>query len=293
MLWNLFIHLQYVIGRLVSSKPSPSSKKHRDRQGRCEGGALDGHLPFLGAQGSTSQDISSLASWWLLSSRSVDSFKSPLSRTSTLAPERCWVSKEVVSEEVELEAPALLGPDPAFLDRTRNLLVLIIRCGAQAVRAADGTSRLWRQSLLKPRGQGLVSRNRRAAVALGAWRLAQWGPSPVLISLLRLDSSHPSELPAATLPASIPATHRAAFSSTRGRNNPACRQVGDCLSSFHLPLSRVLVLWLPAISGPVALWNQVTNGPGKRFLWVASHGGSCSGVLEREHGEWWENWAGS
>lgn len=77
-----------------------------------------------------------------LSNRSVDSFKSPLSRTSTLAPERCWVSKEVISEEVELEAPALLGPDPAFPDRTGNLLVLIIRCGAQAVRAADVTSRL-------------------------------------------------------------------------------------------------------------------------------------------------------
>lgn len=63
----------------------------------------------------------------------MDSFKSPLSRISTLASQLCWVLKETVSEEEELEVFALLGPDPAFLARTRNLLVFIIQCGATGV----------------------------------------------------------------------------------------------------------------------------------------------------------------
>lgn len=68
-----------------------------------------------------------------LSSRSIDSFKSPLSRTSALASQICCILREAVSEEEELEVSTLLGPDPGFLARTRNLLVLIIQYGATGV----------------------------------------------------------------------------------------------------------------------------------------------------------------
>ena len=56
------IHLPHVTGHLLSGKPSPSCRQIGDRQGRREGGALSDHLPFLGTQGSASQDSSFSAS---------------------------------------------------------------------------------------------------------------------------------------------------------------------------------------------------------------------------------------
>lgn len=64
-----------------------------------------------------------------LSRRSIDPSRSPLPGFLPLLQKRCWVLEEVVSEEVEPEVSALLGPDPKFLAKIK---FTVIRCGAQS-----------------------------------------------------------------------------------------------------------------------------------------------------------------
>lgn len=77
------------------------------------------HPPFSGRPGLHCPGHLFFSITKTLSSQTEDSFKSLLARSPILVPERDWVADEVISEEVELEASALLGLDPAFLATTR------------------------------------------------------------------------------------------------------------------------------------------------------------------------------
>lgn len=118
-------------------------------------------------------------------------------------------------------------------------------------------------------------------------------PSLVLIFLLCLDYGHPSELRATHTPClvSTPATNWASSYPTGNRTTLTCWEPSDLSSpsAFQTFVSFCdhTNLRLSCSVGPV------TNGPRKHFLWVESDVGLCSGLVERQHDEWWKNWVRS